>query len=158
MSDSRREKIISAYWYDKRCICKGWERIVMHHFWRLTTMGNKREVYTLWILLKQVKSCHFSTEDLTMTYKVQQNLFQPLSLSWVQVLALCPWITANSRPTGLLAISWNSPSTFLSQGLCLCSLVWNGKHSPIIQKIPFLASFSSQIRSQGSLSWLSYIK
>lgn len=45
MSDSRREKIISAYWYDKRCTCAGWERIVVHHLWRLTTMGNKRSTH-----------------------------------------------------------------------------------------------------------------
>lgn len=94
MSGSRREKIISAYWYDKRCTCTGWEKIIVHHLGRLTTMGNKREVHTLQILLKQVKSCHFSTEDLTMTYKVLQSLLQPLSLSWVQVLAPCPWIIA----------------------------------------------------------------
>lgn len=104
MSDSRREKIISAYWYDKRCPCTGWERVIVHHLGRLTTMENKIEVHTPGVLLKQVKSCHFSTRILQRPTKCCKAWSNPWASPESNFLRSVPE-SLHSRPTGLLAVS-----------------------------------------------------
>lgn len=151
MSDSRREKIqheMYMYRFGKNYCAPSWKTHYHGTQKRSTHPGDSSKTSQIMPHLRWG-----SYNDLQSAAKPALTLEPLLSPS------SCTLSLDHCIPDSMVSSCFpNSPSTFLSQGLCLCYLVWNGRYSPVTQKIPFLTSFSSQIQSRGSLSWPCYIK